>query len=79
MQVLGAAAGVVLANLMFELEAVSMSGKDRIGTGTGLAEVVATVGLLVVIFGTVRSGKESLVPFAVSPRLVWRERRRRVS
>ena len=64
-QVVGAVAGVVLANLMFELEAISVSGKDRIGTGTGLAEVVATVGLLVVIFGTVRSGKESLVPFAV--------------
>lgn len=64
-QVLGAICGVVVANLMFELSAISMSTKDRIGTGTGLAEVVATVGLLVVIFGTVRSDKESLVPFAV--------------
>lgn len=64
-QFLGAMSGVMVANLMFELDAISISTKDRIGTGTGLAEVVATVGLLVVIFGTVRSGKESLVPFAV--------------
>ncbi|MGI9579296.1 MAG: aquaporin [Microthrixaceae bacterium] len=64
-QVVGAVGGVVLANLFFELDAVSISGKDRIGTGTGLAEVVATIGLLLVIFGTVRSGKEALVPFAV--------------
>ncbi|MCP4437265.1 MAG: aquaporin family protein [Actinomycetia bacterium] len=65
-QVVGAIAGVVVANLMFELDAVSWSTNDRIGSGTFLAEVVATVGLVVVIFGTVRSGRVALVPFAVA-------------
>lgn len=65
-QVAGAIAGVVLANLMFELDAVSWSGTDRMGSGTALAEVVATIGLVVVIFGAVRSGRANLVAFAVA-------------
>src|SRR5438270_9048527 len=58
-QVAGAIAGSIIANLMFELDAVSWSTHARSGGGLWLGEVVATVGLLTVIFGVVRSGRTS--------------------
>ena len=64
-QVTGAIAGCVLANLMFDLDAVVWSTKERSGSGIWLAEVVATVGLLLVIFGLARSRRSHLAPFAV--------------
>ena len=64
-QVAGAVAGSVVANLMFELPAVEWSDKARSSGGPWLAEVVATIGLLVVIFGVVRSRRASAAPFAV--------------
>jgi arsenate reductase len=67
-QVLGGCAGTVIANLMFELEAVSWSTNDRADAARALSEVVATVGLLVLIFGVVRSGRAHAVAYAVG---VW--------
>jgi len=64
-QVLGGLAGTVAANLMFGLDAVSWSTHQRTGPSLWLAEVIATVGLLLVIFGTVRSGRADRVAFAV--------------
>ena len=64
-QVVGAALGAVVANLMFDLPAVEWSTKVRDGSGLFLSEVVATFGLLLVIFGVVRSGRAVLAPFAV--------------
>lgn len=64
-QVAGAIAGSIVANLMFELDAVSWSTHARSGGGLWLAEVVATIGLLTVIFGVVRSGRAGRAPFAV--------------
>ncbi|MEW1806544.1 aquaporin [Pseudarthrobacter sp. NPDC080039] len=64
-QVLGGLAGTVAANLMFGLDAVTFSTHQRSGPALWLAEVIATVGLLVVIFGTVRSGHADRVAFAV--------------
>ena len=64
-QVVGAVSGAVVANLMFELDAVSWSTDARSSGGLWLGEVVATVGLLAVIFGVVRSGRSSAAPFAV--------------
>lgn len=64
-QIAGGCLGAIVANLMFELPAVELATKDRIGTGTFLAEVVATFGLLTVIFGVVRSGRLTAVPIAV--------------
>src|SRR5207253_7943003 len=55
----------VLANLMFELDAVQWSTKARSSGGMWLGEVIATLGLLVVIFGVVRSGRLTAAPFAV--------------
>lgn len=64
-QVLGGCLGAVIANLMFGLDAVSFATTERSGGGVLLAEVVATFGLLVVIFGTLRSGRTEAVAFAV--------------
>jgi len=64
-QVVGAIGGSIVANLMFELDAVSWSHHSRSTGGLWLGEVVATVGLLMVIFGVVRSGRSSAAPFAV--------------
>jgi glycerol uptake facilitator-like aquaporin len=64
-EVLGGVCGAVLANLMFETAAVSISTHVRAGGGLWLGEVVATVGLLLTIFGVVRSGRGDVAPFAV--------------
>ncbi len=53
-QCAGAVAGVIIANLMFELPAVSLSTTERTGTGQWLAEAVATFGLIGTILGCVR-------------------------
>ena len=64
-QISGAAVGVVLANLMFSLPAVTISTHLRSSPGLWLGEVIATFGLLLVIFGAMRSGRSAVVPFAV--------------
>jgi arsenate reductase len=64
-QVTGGIFGAVVANLMFDQPAIELSTKSRTGGDLWLAEVVATFGLLLVIFGVVRSGRASAAPFAV--------------
>ena len=64
-QVCGGVVGCVLANLMFELDAVSLSDHDRTSSGTLLAEVVATAGLVVIVFGSIRAGRVDTVAYAV--------------
>jgi len=64
-QLVGGVAGAVVANLMFDRAAVSISTHDRTGGGLWLGEVVATLGLLLVIFGTVRAGRSDRVAYAV--------------
>ena len=69
-QVIGACAGAVLANLMFGLSAVSISQHDRTGWGIWLAEVVATFGLLLVILGLVRTGRSTWIAASVAAYIV---------
>lgn len=64
-QVTGGVTGVIVANLMFDLPAVAWSTTARSGSHLWLAEIVATLGLLLVIFGLVRAGRGSAVAFAV--------------
>lgn len=64
-QVSGGILGAVVANLMFGLHAVSISAHQRTGHGIWLGEVVATAGLLIVIFGTARSGRGDRVAYVV--------------
>jgi arsenate reductase len=64
-QIAGGISGVVAANLMFDLPAVEWSTRDRSDANLLLAEVIATLGLLLVIFGVVRSGRSSVAAFSV--------------
>jgi glycerol uptake facilitator-like aquaporin len=64
-QIIGGCTGTVLANLMFDLPAITSSTRVRSSGALWLSEVIATVGLLLLIHGVVRSGRASTVPFAV--------------
>jgi arsenate reductase len=64
-QIVGGCIGTIIANLMFELDAVDWSTRSRSSGGLWLGEVVATFGLLTVILGITRSGKAVAAPFAV--------------
>ena len=55
-QVAGGIAGTVLANLMFSLDAVQWSQTVRGGSGQLLGEVIATLGLMLVVFLIARPG-----------------------
>jgi glycerol uptake facilitator-like aquaporin len=68
-QIAGGIAGAVLANLMFDLDAVTWSATARHGSAQLLSEVVATFGLVAVIFGTARR-RPSVTPFAVAAYIV---------
>lgn len=65
-QVVGGIVGVVSANAMFGLDLVEWSTKDRSGGSLAFAEGVATLGLLLVVFGVVRSGRSGAAAFAVA-------------
>ena len=64
-QVAGCVTGAVAANLMFGLSAVSISVKDRATGAHALSEVIATAGLILVIFALVRAGRAASAPAAV--------------
>jgi glycerol uptake facilitator-like aquaporin len=64
-QVAGCVAGAVLANVMFSTSAVTISTTHRATTAHAVSEVVATAGLLLVIFSLVRSGRAERAPAAV--------------
>jgi glycerol uptake facilitator-like aquaporin len=65
-QLTGAIIGAVAANAMFDLPLVDWSTTVRSGADLWLAEGIATLGLLVVIFGVVRSGRSTVAAFAVA-------------
>lgn len=65
-QVAGGCAGAIVANLMFDLPAVNFSERVRTGGNIWMSEVVATVGLLLVIHGTIRARRSAWVPFTVA-------------
>ena len=64
-QIIGGCIGSVIVNLMFELDAINLSTKTRSSGALWLSEVVATVGLLLLIQGCVRTGRGAAIPFAV--------------
>jgi len=65
-QVIGGCLGAMLANFMFDLPVVNVSTHVRSSPALWISEVVATVTLLLVIQGCVRSGRAAVVPFAVA-------------
>ena len=64
-QTLGCICGAILANVMFSEAAISISTKHRASGPHWLSEVVATVGLIVIIFALARTGRSHLAPAAV--------------
>lgn len=64
-QTVGAVAGAVLANVMFDIDITHLSSKDRIGSNLLVAEVVATAGLVALIFALARTGRGVLAAPAV--------------
>jgi glycerol uptake facilitator-like aquaporin len=64
-QVAGGCVGVVVANLMFALPAVTLSTDERSSGALWLGEFVAAFGLLLVILGVVRSGRGNVAAYAV--------------
>jgi glycerol uptake facilitator-like aquaporin len=64
-QVAGCSLGAVAANVMFELSAVSISTHHRASSAHFLAEVIATAGLVLVIFSLARSRRTASAPAAV--------------
>jgi glycerol uptake facilitator-like aquaporin len=63
-QVLGAIGGALLANVMFSV-GTAISTKDRMTAGHGIGEVVATAGLVALIFALARTGRAALAAPAV--------------
>ncbi len=64
-QVAGCVGGAWLANAMFARPLFEISTKQRASGPHWLSEVVATIGLLLVIFALARSGRRHLAPAAV--------------
>lgn len=65
-QIAGGIAGVVTTNLMFDLDAITTAATERSGAGQWLGEGVATLGLVLVIFGPMRSGRADRVAITVA-------------
>ena len=65
-QIPGAILGAMAANVIFELDAVYWSTKQRSDPSLWLSEVLATFGLLMVIIGVVRSRKDHWVAISVA-------------
>jgi arsenate reductase len=64
-QVFGCISGAVVANVMFSKAAIEISTKHRASPPHFLSEIVATLGLLLVIFALARSGRSRSTPAAV--------------
>ena len=56
-QILGCLLGVMLANVFFEHDILELSTKNRDGFHIFLSEIIATFGLIFIIFATLKDGK----------------------
>lgn len=65
-QISGAIAGAITANIMFNLAAVQFSQNARLSPGAFLGEVIATAGLITVIYVLIERNQEKLIPVAVA-------------
>jgi glycerol uptake facilitator-like aquaporin len=64
-QVAGCIVGAIGANIMFALPVVTISAKSRATPAHFLSEIIATLGLILVIFALARSGRTRVTPAAV--------------
>lgn len=65
-QIAGAIGGAVLADAMFGEPLVAFSTHDRSAGHLWLGELVATAGLVLLVFGLTRAGRGALAPAAVA-------------
>ena len=56
-QIIGCMVGVMIANIFFEHEFIELSTKSRDGINIFISEIIATFGLIFVIFATLKDGK----------------------
>ena len=59
-QILGCLLGVMFANFMFDFPIIELSRKIRPGINIFVAELIATFGLIFIIFGTLKKGSTSV-------------------
>ena len=60
LQILGAGLGVMIAHGMFGIEILQISSKLRQGPSQGFSEVIATFGLILIIFGGLKVRPEAI-------------------
>jgi len=64
-QLIGAVTGVVLANFIFNLPIIEISQKDRTGSNLFVSEILATAGLVFIIFTAIAQKSEAKIPVLV--------------
>ena len=64
-QLIGAVIGVALANFIFKLPIIEISQKDRTGTDLFVSEILATAGLVFIIFTAIAQKSEAKIPVLV--------------
>jgi len=64
-QIGGGAIGAAVANAMFSLPP-AFATRARAGGGLWLGEVIATLGLVIIVFGVARGGRAAAAPYAVA-------------
>ena len=64
-QLIGGCAGTVLANIMFDLDWFQLSEKTRSGANLWLAEVIATLVLLLIVFSLLHTKRSNHIPYVV--------------
>ena len=64
-QLVGAVVGVALANFIFNLPIIEISQKDRTGTELFVSEILATAGLVFIIFTAIAQKSEAKIPVLV--------------
>ena len=64
-QLVGAVIGVALANFIFRLPIIEISQKDRTGTDLFVSEILATAGLVFIIFTAIAQKSEAKIPVLV--------------
>jgi glycerol uptake facilitator-like aquaporin len=65
-QLVGAVIGVALANFIFSLPIIEISQKDRTGAELFVSEILATAGLVFIIFTAIAQKSEAKIPVLVS-------------
>jgi glycerol uptake facilitator-like aquaporin len=64
-QLVGAVIGVALANFIFNLPIIEISQKDRTGAELFVSEILATAGLVFIIFTAIAQKAEAKIPVLV--------------